>query len=174
MYHYKKSQKLLCQEDLDSFWDGKCLEFDDNLQVCDQQGIHLFLGRCAEQNGYQICPLQSQPIYHVEITKERERDSDGCIEGPPGGKKLCPSDLLKAFDKDECFLVDHQFICEEDLEYITETMCLQINNEQLCDFDLYNLFAGKRVSLDKGRGSVQAKFADDQSYSNLCRHTDNE
>lgn len=107
-YHYLKSEKLLCQNDLDDFWARHCIQMDNDISICNEQAISIFLGKCVESDGYEICP--KNPTIPITIkTHSKEDDEhkaiDGCLEDSRG-RMRCPSDLHSAFEHDECFLVD--------------------------------------------------------------------
>lgn len=113
-YHYLKSEKLLCQKDLDDFWAGHCIQMDNDIKICNEQAISIFLGKCVESDGYEICPKNPQTILPIAIQTQKRQDhpdddkhesKDGCLEDNHG-KMRCPGDLHSAFDQDECFLVD--------------------------------------------------------------------
>lgn len=47
-------------------------------------------------------------------------------------------------------------------------MCVKINDYEICDLNLYSLFAGDELVMTDGQ-RLLAHFADDHSHSNLCR-----
>ena len=83
---------------------------------------------------------------------------------------MCPSDLYSVFEHGSCFRVDHKFICEEDMDHITDELCVDINSYHVCGIDLYNLFHGEGVIMHDGH-SLLADFAtpDYDHHSALCR-----
>ena len=83
---------------------------------------------------------------------------------------MCPSDLYSAFNHSSCFRVDHTFICEEDMQHITDSMCVDVANHQVCGHELYALFHGDDVVMHDGH-NLTADFASEHHdpHSDLCR-----
>lgn len=48
------------------FWETGCIDFENELSICDEDAIALFVGRCAEQNGFEVCPGDPVIIESVE------------------------------------------------------------------------------------------------------------
>lgn len=89
------------------------------------------------------------------------------------GDKMCPDDLDRAFEFGDCFRVDDKFICEEDMDHILHTMCVDINGYKICDQQLYDLFDGKQVVTHDGH-HLESHFATahHDPHSALCRENE--
>ena len=150
----------LCHKDVEEFWSGHCINMmDESLELCSEKAIQIFLGNCVQSdNGYKVCPgapiVVGLPKIDTEIEEEHHSPSD-------------ISDLESAFDNGECFLADHKFICEEDLDLLTDKMCMAIGDYDVCDADLHRLFHGEQVVLEDGY-KIVADF-DRPGYDSLCR-----
>ena len=60
----------MCERELEDFWSGNhCIEMTDPaIEICDEDGISVFLGKCVEANGFKVCPLKPVIYEHLEKT----------------------------------------------------------------------------------------------------------
>lgn len=111
-FHIESGSKWLCQPDLDAFWDGECVNMEPRLEMCNEDAIALFLGKCTEVEGFEICP--SDPIV---VENMQRHIPEGCHLNKHD-KVMCPHDLYGAFKHGSCFRVGTQYICEDDMESV--------------------------------------------------------
>ena len=113
----------------------------------------------------------------VEHLKSADEDQEHEKHVPVGcnrdkhGQPMCPSDLYSVFPfGSSCFRVDQKFVCEEDLEHISKSMCINIQDYHVCGPDLLNLFHGQEVLMHDGH-KLLANFAteNEDHHSALCR-----
>lgn len=140
------------------------------LPICDEQALGLFLGHSVEFEGWTIHP--SEPVY---VEPERQEE---VITVPRGchynhyNELVCPrNDLDFAFEQSKCFKVDHQFVCQDDLDHhIRDTGCHVIHGTEICGDNLHSLFRGEHVQLHNGNW-VHAEFEGhhDPHYGDQCR-----
>lgn len=142
---------------------------EPHIELCDEQAINVFLGKCVENDGFNVCP--SDPIV-VEHLKTAEEIPEGCYKGKHG-KPMCPSDLYDVFEHGSCFRVDHKFICQEDMDSISERMCVNVGEYEVCGEDLFHLFHGEPVHMHDDYELI-ADFPTSHvdRHSALCREHD--
>lgn len=122
---------------------------EPRLEICDENAIALFLGKCTEVDSFDICP--SDPIV---VENMHKHVPDGCHVNQHD-KVMCPHDLYGAFQHGSCFKVGGQYICEDDMQSVIEHMCLKVkdpyndmHHHAICNEDLYSLFHGDHVEVD--------------------------
>ena len=93
---------------------------EPRLEICEEEAIALFLGKCTEVDGFDICP--SDPIV---VENLRRHVPKGCHLNKHD-KVMCPHDLYGAFEHGACFMVNGQYICEEDMDRVLDHMCLKV------------------------------------------------
>ncbi len=152
---------------------------EPGIELCDEQAINMFLGKCTHTDSFKICPSDPIVVEHLESvhgddhhhseTIHATETHTGCYKGKHG-QLMCKSDLGRAFEHGSCFKVDHRFVCEEDLDHIKETECADIGNYAVCGLDMYNLFHGEPVKMSDGHDLI-AEFptAEHDPHSGLCR-----
>ena len=54
----EQSEKWLCQRELEDFWSGHCIEIEESagIEICNEDGISVFIGKCVLANGFKVCP----------------------------------------------------------------------------------------------------------------------
>ena len=167
LFHTETAEKWLCQRHLDNFWSGECITIDGHIKICDEKAIQIFLGKCVEEDGFEICP--GEPVV-VEHLKTEAHTPEGCHRGEHD-KLYCVEDLFKAFKHGDCFRAGHKFICEEDIDIIKhDDMCVMIDGYKICDKELFELFRGDNIEMHDGHHLV-ADFptAHHDPHSALCR-----
>ena len=138
---------------------------DPHIEICDEKAISIFLGKCVESDGFEICPNDPVVVEHLQT----EEAQHGCLMSHRG-VQMCPEDLDGAFRHGDCFRVDHKFICEEDMDFIRDAMCVDVNQYHVCDHDLYDLFAGENVITHDGHHlAVDFATPHHDPHSALCR-----
>lgn len=69
--HHLFSDELhqwLCHDELDHFWNEGYVSVADYINVCEELGIGLFLGKCVVEDGWNICPTEQHhmtPAHHM-------------------------------------------------------------------------------------------------------------
>ena len=112
---------------------------DPHIEIQDEKAISLFLGKCVEVDGFDICP--SEPVVVEHLKSEPEHLSHGCWKDHHGHTKCMDKDeVAELFVHGSCFKVDHMFICKEDVDHIMETMCVDIEHYSVCNEKLQQLF----------------------------------
>ena len=122
-HHIESGHKWLCKPDLDAFWDGECITMEPRIEICNEDAISIFLGKCAEIDKFEICP--SDPIV---VENMQQHVPEGCHVNNHD-KVMCPHDLYSAFDHGSCFKVGSQFICEDDMNSVVKHMCVKVKDQ---------------------------------------------
>jgi len=119
---------------------------DPHIELCEDKAMSLFLGKCVQADGFEVCP--SEPVVVEHLKSEPEHVPRGCYKGAHE-KIECvdEQDLLHAFHHGSCFKVDHKFICQEDMDHIMDTMCVDIEHYHVCHDSLHRLFQGEHVKM---------------------------
>ena len=95
LYHTETSSKWICQSNLDDFWAGHCLTMQPHIELCDEDAINVFLGKCVQSDGFKVCPSEPVVVEHLKTETEDRHVPKGCYM--EHGKMMCPSDLSHAF-----------------------------------------------------------------------------
>ena len=122
------------------------------------------MGRCASQNGFEVCP--GDPVI-IEAVEEEQRVPSGCHKDKFGAI-LCPDHLYSAFKYGSCLKVGETFICEEDMPAIIENQCVKIEQKAVCGQKMYELFTGETVYVDGYQFELNLPTKQ-HSFDDLCR-----
>ena len=153
---------------------------DPAIDICDEHGIQLFLGKCVETDSWRVCPSEPVVVEHLGHEDEHLETALSHGEHTPHdchrnkhGALMCPSDLYRAFDHGSCFRVHHKFICEEDMTHIEDDKCIDAHPYKICGLDMHRLFHGEEVAMHDGH-LLKADFATPiyDRHSALCRTHD--
>lgn len=169
-FHTESSEKWLCKHNLDDFWESSCINMDPNIELCDEKGISLFLGKCVESDSFEVCPSDPIVVEHLK-DEEEEEVPHGCFRDV-NSKITCPKDMRDAFKHGSCFKVAQKFVCEEDMDKIMGSFCVDVERYNICNQDLIDLFKGDPISMNDGRSFIAEfpKGKHGKRFSGLCRH----
>ena len=99
------------------------------VEICDQDAISVFIGKCVLANGYKVCPQMPVNVEHIKSEIDAgDYDSDlpqGCHLNDHG-KVTCALDFQRAFQHGSCFRLEQKFVCKDDLERIKSEMCVNV------------------------------------------------
>ena len=155
---YQKTNEWVCRDDLEHYWRNKCI-FGACTNV--EEMHKLFLGHCVEMYDTQICPSQVMPL--DQITEGMLGNDHHVI----GDTIIGVNDIYRAFRGGRCFKVGATFFCEDDIEELFRTGCMQVHQHDqtghsvfdVCGEDFVRLLFGEVVSID---GHVlKARFSSD-------------
>lgn len=151
---------------------------EPNIELCEEQGINIFLGKCTHTDSYKVCPGDPVVVEHLKPDHHESHEDSviphGCHRGHDG-RLMCPSDLHKAFEHgSSCFQVDHRFICEDDLDHIKKHMCVDVGKYEVCGHELFSLFQGEKIHMKDGHElvadfSMGAAVSHHDNHSGMCR-----
>ena len=143
---------------------------DHHIELCQEKAISIFLGKCAQADGFEICP--SDPVVVEHLKSEHEDIPKGCYKDVHD-KLECPqkADFYKAFRHGSCFKIDQKFLCQEDMDHIMDSLCVNVEKYHICNDNLHKIFLGEPVKMDDGH-ILQGEFATahQDKHSGLCRH----
>ena len=175
----KGAEKWLCYQELEAFWGGNggkhCIGMEEaGIEICDQDGISVFIGKCVLANGYKVCP--EMPVLVEHIKSETDAGDYETSDLPQGchfndhGKLMCSLDFQRAFQHGSCFRIEERFICKDDLERIKSDMCVDVRDYSVCGADLMYILKGEQVRMPDGH-KIVGDFATSEvdPHSALCR-----
>jgi len=143
---YQKVSEWVCRDDLEHYWRHKCI-----FGACNEvEEMHrLFLGHCVEVYDTQICPSEVYPIEH--LTDEMLGRDHHVI----GDTVVGINDIYRAFRGGRCFKVAQTFFCEDDIEPLFQTGCMQVHQHDetghsvfdVCGEDFVRLLYGEVITI---------------------------
>jgi hypothetical protein len=155
---YQRTSEWICRDDLENFWRNKCI-----FGACEEvEEMHkLFLGSCVDIYETKICP--SQVFELGQITAEMLGDDHRVI----GDTIIGISDIARAFRGGRCFKVASTFFCEDDIDELFRTGCMEVHQHDnaghsvldVCGEDFVRLMYGEVINVDNHM--VKANFSSD-------------
>ena len=159
---HQSMHEWICHHDLQRFWKEKCI-----MGVCDEvEELHkLFLGQCVEVLETQVCPGEIKDLAHMHHSEL------GLHERIMGDRVWGISQIGRCFRGSRCLKVSNTFICDDDVEHILNTGCIDIHAHdqnghhefKVCDGKLADLLEGQLISVDGGhllKAHYSSEFTD--------------